>query len=282
MQTYELVVEGRSIRANCDDTTLVRTSVGVDRIHILFDNDEWLAFPLTVTFAQSGVNPVTEAITVSSVSGSSEWHAESTVAIPYEVITMVGPIRVTLQGTDSDGNHIITAKGSPLSVEEAGDVAMGTVPGDAPTIDQWTQAYSNAQTAINDVQTLINTLQSQLDAMVLEARTSLDEVVAAGVPIATNASLGVVKVGSGLSVSEDGVISANETNGITASQASQIANLAALAYYCFDTTFDSTTGIVSSEAKVKSSALPIDGLTLKVNDDGKVYVAVINADSEVY
>ncbi len=285
MQTYELLVEGRSVRANSYDTTLVRTSVGIDQVHVLFDSDEWLSFPLTITFAQDGVEPVTSSITVSAISGSSEYLAEATVTIPYEVITMVGPIRVTLQGTDSDGNHIITAYGAPLSVEEAGDVTIGEVPADAPTVDQWTQAYNNAQTAINDVQTLINTLQSQLDSMVSAVQTDLSEQVDAVYTPATTDMLGVIKVGNGLNVSDDGTLNVVSTTGITANEQMQIANVASLAYYCFDTEFDSN-GYVKDNAKIKVSALPlssmVDGTSIVVNDDGLLSVGYPDASEVGY
>ena len=52
MQTYELLVKERSVRPNSKDMTLVRTSIGIDQVHILFDNAEWLGFPITCTFAR--------------------------------------------------------------------------------------------------------------------------------------------------------------------------------------------------------------------------------------
>ena len=126
MQTYEILVKERAVRANSKDMTLVRTSIGIDQVHILFDSAEWLDFPITCTFAQ-GDDVITIPVTVTELRNS-EWVAETTVVVPYEVIDMVGSIRVTLQGTDAQGNHIITAKGSPLSVEEACDVIEGLAP----------------------------------------------------------------------------------------------------------------------------------------------------------
>ena len=289
MQTYELIVEGRSIRSNSADSTLVRTSVGIDQVHVYFDNEEWLSFPLTATFSQNGVRPVTSSMTVSRITNSDEWAAESTLSVPYEVIGMVGPIYVTIQGTDSNGNHIITAKGSPLSVEEAGDVTMGEIPGDAPTVDQWTQAYADARVAINEVQGIIDNLRGSLDTMLADARSQLegevesasDDIVRTYAVPATGTSLGLVMVGDGLTVTDDGMLSAQVTNGITERQASQIANIASLAYYCFDTSFDDD-GNLEEGATVKGTAIPVDGTTLKINDDGKLAIAVAFGDSEVY
>ncbi len=280
MQTYELLVTGRAVRANSTDTTLVRTSIGIDQIHVMFDSDEWLGFPLTVTFAQSGVDPVTQSLTVTEITDSDEWVSEATVTIPYEVITMVGPIRITFQGTDSDGRHIITAKGSPLSVEEAGDVDEGVMPSDAPTIDQWQQAYADAMTQVNAAASVVANLQSQLEAMVASASESIASTVSSYLVPATTESLGVIQVGDGLEI-DDGVLSVSTTNGITDGQAMQISNLASLAYYCFDTTFDDS-GYLEDGALVKAAAVPVDGSTIAVDDNGKLYVPLVNVDSEGY
>ena len=281
MQTYELLVTNRAVRANSSDTTLVRTSVGVDMVHVMFDNEEWLSFPLTITFAQRDVNAITIPLTVSRIVDSDKWCAEATVTVPHEVIEMVGPIRVTFQGTDASGNHIITAAGSPLSVEEAGDVDMGEAPEDAPSVSDWQRYRSEAQALLNEVQTLKNTLQGQLDAMVQAARESLDEEIATSVSVATTESVGVVQVGTGLSITEEGLLSAAATNGITAEQASQIANLASLAYYCFDTTFDEN-GLLQEGAKVKAASVPIDGTTIKIDGEGRLAMGITFADSGVY
>ena len=281
MQTYELTVEGRSVKANSDDTTLVRTSVGIDQIHVLFDSAEWLDFPLTVTFAQKGVRPVTDSIVVSRLHNSDKWVAEATCTVPYEVIQMVGKIRVTFQGTDSNGRHIITALGYPLSVEEAGDVAMGEIPADAPTVDQWQQAYADAMAAANAAQSLVTSLEGQIDQMIADARAEIGtEISGIQVP-ATTSELGSVIVGNGLSVTEEGVLSTLSTNGITMEQATQIANLARLAYFAFDTTMDDD-GVLQQDVMVKSSAIPIDGETITVDEDGRLCMALAFADEGVY
>ena len=292
MQTYEILVKNRAVLPNSQDMTLVRTSIGIDQVHVLFDNAEWLDFPIKITFSQGG-DVVTHPLTISLIDGSEEWVAEATVTVPYEVIDMTGPINVTLQGTDSDGRHIITAKGAPLSVEEAGDVVDGTMPEDAPTIDEWQQAYADAMTLMNEVQTLRDNLQSRIDQMVDAMDDTLDEKAQDAVgeildeysKPATTSSLGMVQVGNGLSITEAGVLSASATNGVTVAERSQIMNLALLASYCFDTEFDDV-GLLKDTAMVKGSALPLsdicDGTTVTVGDDGKIKLAITIADEIGY
>lgn len=280
MQTYEILVRNRAVIPNSQDMTLVRTSIGIDQVHVMFDNAEWLDFPIKITFGQ-GNDLITTPLTVGLIDGSDEWVAEATVTIPYEVIDMTGPIRVTLQGTDSEGRHIITAQGSPLSVEEAGDVDEGSMPDDAPTQDEWQQAYADARVLMNEMRTTIDNLQAQIDDIVQDAKDEIDDEVERGLAPATTASLGVIQVGTGLTVTDSGILSADETNGMTTSQVLQLANLARLAAYGFDTEFDDY-GILRNTVKVKTGAIPIDDETIKVNDDGKLYVSLTSADGEGY
>lgn len=280
MQTYEILVRNRAVIPNSQDMTLVRTSIGIDQVHVMFDNAEWLDFPIKITFGQ-GNDLITTPLTVGLIDGSDEWVAEATVTIPYEVIDMTGPIRVTLQGTDSEGRHIITAQGSPLSVEEAGDVDEGSMPDDAPTQDEWQQAYADARILMNEMRTTIDNLQAQIDGIVQDAKDEIDDEVERGLSPATTASLGVVQIGTGLTVTDSGILSADETNGMTTSQVLQLANLARLAAYGFDTEFDDY-GILRNTVKVKTGAIPIDDETIKVNDDGKLYVSLTSADGEGY
>lgn len=221
MQTYEILVKNRSVRANSVDTSLVRTSVGVDRAHILFDSEEWLSFPLTVTFANGDVMR-TAAIVPTAIPDGTDWVAEATCTIPFEVVRTVGRIRVTVQGTDSDGNHIITAKGSPLSVEEAGDVTMGEVPEDAPTVDEWTQAYDLAMDGIARMNELVAALEDMGVAgvgrlgLVMPDGTTItidgDGVISSEqyeLPEATVETLGgVIPDGTTVTVEDDGTIHA--------------------------------------------------------------------------
>lgn len=169
MQTYGIAVRGRSVASNSADSTLVRTSVGIDRVHILFDSSEWLDFPIQISFG-NGDALVSQSLVLADLE-SSEWAAEAECTVPWEVIRELGRIRVTLQGTDGSGNHIITAAGAPLSVVEAGDVAAGSVPDPAPTVDAWNQAYAKAMGAATEAQSAaarVETLLASTTAETLE------------------------------------------------------------------------------------------------------------------
>lgn len=280
MQNYEIIVSGRSVRANSADTTLVRTSIGIDKLHVLFDSEEWLSFPVKVTFA-NGETLVTASLTLSSLE-SDEWAAESECAIPWEVIQDLGGIRVTFQGTDSSGNHIITeASGTPLTVVEAGDVADGTVPTPAPTVDEWNQAYADAMQAASDAASVVSNFQGRIDEIVAEAEAEIGALVG-DLPIATTESLGTVQIGDGLTIDADGLLSADETDGMTPDQVAALANLRRLASYAFDSTWSDEGDLQS--AVVKSQALPIatsttrgtvlaDGESIEVGSGGTLSVA---------
>ena len=269
MQTYEILVKDRAIRPNSKDMTLVRTSIGIDQLHVLFDNPEWLDFPITITFAQ-GEDIISQSLQVTAVADS-EWVAEGTVIIPHEVIDMLGPIRVTLQGTDANGRHIITAKGSPLSVEEAGDVIQGIEPSDNPTMDEWYQAYANAVAAANAAASLVANLQAQLDNMISDAEAEIDAKVGESYRPATKTELGAIMVGDGLSITDDGVLSANAKQG---GQSIDVSDLYDLADTAFATPFETPV--------IKPDVLPIatidslgtiypDGTTLVVDQDGMMH-----------
>ena len=175
MQTYEIIVSGRAVRANSADTTLVRTSVGIDKIHVLFDNEEWRSFPVRVTFA-NGETLVSTSVTLAALE-SDEWAAEAECTIPWEVIQTLGGIRITFQGTDSSGKHIITeASGTPLTVVEAGDVVDGSEPQPDPTIDEWHQAYADAMAAASDAASAAEQISEILHGT--DAQT-LEELIAA-------------------------------------------------------------------------------------------------------
>jgi hypothetical protein len=222
------------------------------------------------------------------VSNSDEWSAEATVTVPYEVIDMVGKIRVTFQGTDANGNHIITAYGTPLEVEEAGDVVDGTMPADAPTINEWQQAYADAMAAVNRAQTLVTELESRLSDMVAgvegDINETISERIAESTVVATDSTLGSVMVGSGLTINSAGVLSTTSRYEIGAEQAAAIANLSALAYYCFDTSFDDD-GDLEPTATLKATAIPlesiVDGETITVSE-GKLSFAMVSADETGY
>ena len=201
MQTYEIIVSGRAVHANSADTTLVRTSIGIDKIHVLFDNTEWTAFPVRVTFA-NGDTIISTSLTLTEIDAP-EWAAEAECAIPWEVIQDLGGIRITFQGTDASGNHIITeASGTPLTVVEAGDVGSGTVPSPAPSVDEWNQAYANAMAAAN----LANGAAESADEAAALA-TEAAQQAAQAVPIATTETVGKVKPdGTTVTIDNDGTI----------------------------------------------------------------------------
>lgn len=216
MQTYEIIVSGRAVKANSADTTLVRTSIGIDMVHVLFDNEEWTDFPVRVTFA-NGSTLVSTSLTLTEIDAP-EWAAEAECAIPWEVIQDLGGIRITFQGTDASGNHIITeASGTPLTVVEAGDVGEGTVPSPAPSIDEWNQAYANAMAAANTALGAAESAEeaaTHADAAVADVADVADRAEAAieaigdiselAVPLMSADTRGGAKLGDGLEVGEDG------------------------------------------------------------------------------
>lgn len=118
MQTYILDVTGREISAASDDTTLVRTSIGVDEVQFRFYSDEWLDFDVSAAFY---IDDVLEELPLSLIPASDDWVAVATVEIPSMILEYTGAIGVTVHGVDADGNHIITAESFPLTIEQEGD-----------------------------------------------------------------------------------------------------------------------------------------------------------------
>ncbi len=290
MRTIELSVTGRSVSADSLDVELVRTSVGVDQIHARFDSDEWLDFAVEVTFS-NGTDSVTQSVVLSSLSDAEGWLAETTVKIPWEVLDENGRVYVTFEGTDSSGNHIITAKGHPLTVVEAGDLRSDTEPTDSPSVTDWQQAYSDAMAVVSQAATLVSELESRLETMVSEAESTAIAAIESYANPATADTLGMVKVGEGLAVTSDGTLTVTSV-GLTNAERLQIANVASLAYYCFDTTFDSD-GYVESTATVKRSALPIasvtdlgvvkiDGTSITIDSGGLITANYETADTTSY
>lgn len=206
MQTYEIIVSGRAVHANSADTTLVRTSIGIDKIHVLFDNEEWTSFPVRVTFA-NGDTIISTSLTLAEIDAP-EWAAEAECAIPWEVIQDLGGIRITFQGTDASGNHIITeASGEPLSVVEAGDVGSGTVPSPAPSVDEWNQAYANAMAAANSASGAAESANEAADRA-NAAAADAEQVLADGIPLMDADTRGGAKLGDGLEVDENEALNA--------------------------------------------------------------------------
>lgn len=267
MKTREVSVIGRTVYGN-GEVELIRTSVGIDQMHVLFDSAEWVAFgAVSVTFKNSAdtENPITTSITPTAID-SPDWSAEATCLIPWEVIQDIGDIAVTFQATDSSSNHIITARAeSVLSVIEAGDVDEGTVPSTAPTLSEWEQAYadtmeaaSSAADAAAQVEAILNsttatTMEELLDELgsairykgEVESVEDLKDIDSPSVgdaysvdnacyiwdgeewktffdisggstytlPIASASTLGGVKVGTGLAIDANGVLSIDIANG---------------------------------------------------------------------
>ena len=118
MQIYELTVRERAITRTSNDPTMVRTSRGVDRLHILFDSPEWLDFDLGVAMYNGGVL-VESPVTVTPLLG--DHLAECYVDVPDEVLESLGALGVTVHGTDENDNHIITERAFPFTVEQEGD-----------------------------------------------------------------------------------------------------------------------------------------------------------------
>ena len=269
MQTYEVAVIGRSVVQNGGDSTLVRTSAGVDQLHVLFDNPEWAAFPVACTFT-NGSESVAVSLTVAEIE-SDGYGAESTCLVPWEVLQEVGDIELCFHGASS-GDYIITeSSGALLHVVQEGAVGDGTVPSQAPTQSEWEQAYSDAMATVNQAATLVSGLQEQLDAIVSEANDSM-EAIASLLPVATEESLGVVSIGEGITVDDYGMISADGAGGLTTEQALAIENAARLIERAFDGVF--------SERLLQSATVAVGALPIATSS-GRGVVKVDNSSIEV-
>ena len=271
MQTYELVVKERAVRPNSKDMTLVRTSVGVDQIHVMFDSEEWAEFPIiNVTFSQ-GPDKITLPLSVTRLPESSDWTLEATCLVPWEVIDTNGPIKVTFQGRDESGRHIITAKGSPLAVEEAGDVVEGVAPSDTVPLSELEIAYARVIKAIEDVDDLLDDFRNRIDDIV---QGEIDDLYGP----ATETELGLIKVGDGLDITEDGTLS---SSGLSDEYADIIKMLRLIASGIASYTYED--GSVS-DLVIKDSVLPLatddsagairpDGTTVTVDDNGVLHAS---------
>ncbi len=118
MQTYIIDVQDRELVLASGDSTLVRTGVGVDEIALRFRSDEWLDFDLSCAL-YVGSTLIEQALEVTETPDA-EWLATATVAVPDTITALEGPLGVTVHGTDEDGDHIITARAFPLSIEREG------------------------------------------------------------------------------------------------------------------------------------------------------------------
>lgn len=298
MQTYELIVKNRAIVPNSYDMTLVRTSVGIDQVHILFDNEEWLEFPILMTFAQ-GSDVLTVPVEVSVLDDSDDWVAEATVTVPFEVIDMNGRIAVTIQGTSSDGRHIITARSRPMSVEEAGDVVTGEAPAGSPTDEQWAIAYASAIEAVENAEETVATLRAMLQDIINEHQDAIGEValseyakiadvqgvvdaaVEAGgyiteLPVASTESSGIVKPdGTTITVDGDGTIHGSSSYELPPATTAVLGGVKP----------DGSTITVDSDGTIHGAdATPIattstpgkvmpDGTTITIGENGLIHAA---------
>ena len=126
MQRYILAVRERAIAAESTDTTLVRTSRGVDEIAVRVYSPEWLeGFELSTALYVGGV--LEEQALELTESTDADWLAEGVISVPSTVLESAGPLGVTVHGSNADGDHIITERAFPLTVMPEGD-GIGTSP----------------------------------------------------------------------------------------------------------------------------------------------------------
>lgn len=120
MQRYVLAVRDRAITAESTDTTLVRTSKGVDEIAIRFYSPEWLEdFALSCALYVGDVLEE-QALTLIQPLGA-EWLAEAVITVPDTVLETAGELGVTVHGVNDADDHIITERSFPLTVMLEGD-----------------------------------------------------------------------------------------------------------------------------------------------------------------
>lgn len=168
MQVYTLEVRARTITLASDDSTLVRTSSGVDTLELMFYSDEWLEFDLSCALAVDGANVLeiplvleqapesdgtdtTNELPNSAVDGESDfeefepdiepdydgelepeqWLARAYVDVPDEILEHEGALGVTVHGTDELDHYIVTALSEPLQIMQEGD-GIGSAPQPSP------------------------------------------------------------------------------------------------------------------------------------------------------
>jgi len=252
---HNVFVVGRTIEIDPSSRNIVEGGIGVDSIHVYFDNPEWLDFPITAVFS-NGSRRASQAVSITAPSEQSDWAAEGQCEIPWEVTQDDGLLEIAFRGSGEDGRKIVTAKGAHFfvvpSMASKADVAPAS---DIPTVDEWNAAYANAVAAANQATLVATEFESRIDEAVESAKAELGDIADNAFGPATDSELGLVKIGSGLRVSDDGRIDVTSVSGLSDSQKSQIANLAALAYYCFDTSFDED-GNLNEDAALKPSSLP--------------------------
>ena len=229
MQTYELLVTNRAVLGNSEDMSVVRHSIGIDKIHVMFDNAEWLDFGIEAVFGY-GDDLIVVPLEVTPIADSEDWVAEAECVIPWEAIASEqSSIRVTFRGINVEtGDYIITEAASPIGIDQSGDTGPGEEPGDEPTVDQFTAAYSLALTGANAAATAAaaagSAAEDAADAATdantateaaLEAIEAMGDISELAVPLMSSSTRGGAKLGDGLSVDENGKL--NVTGGIAQS-----------------------------------------------------------------
>jgi hypothetical protein len=133
MRTREVTVTGRSVQS-AGENSLIRTSIGIDQMHVLFDNPEWLGFSRVVATFANGDTMIAVNLNPTTLE-SVDWAAEATCIIPWEVMQDVGSVELTFHAIDnSTGVHIVTQRNtSVFSVIQEGDVDPSTLPAPYPT-----------------------------------------------------------------------------------------------------------------------------------------------------
>jgi hypothetical protein len=197
MRTREVTVTGRSVQS-AGENSLIRTSIGIDQMHVLFDNPEWLGFSRVVATFANGDTMIAVNLNPTTLE-SVDWAAEATCIIPWEVMQDVGSVELTFHAIDnSTGVHIVTQKNtSVFSVIQEGDVDPSTLPAPYPTPPALPIATLDEPGAVMPDGTTITIDQ---DGTIHGASTY-------ELPPATTSSLGgVIPDGTTITVDADGTI----------------------------------------------------------------------------
>ena len=114
MQTYRIDIRDRML-ATSGDTSLVRTSRGIDQIEVTVHDAEWLGFELSLALSIGGT---LHEVPVELSEADEGWVCA--VPVPDSILEHDGALGVALHGV-SRTDHIITAYSAPLIIEYEGD-----------------------------------------------------------------------------------------------------------------------------------------------------------------
>lgn len=129
MRTHVLTVSERDI--STDDRILYRGTKDEDRVSLVLD-DEWDGLDILVAFKGSDV-----------ISAPARG-ADGYYVIPWEVMTKIGDVYVSIEGTNADGQVLLhAAMSNPFRVIETGAGFAGY----DPTYDLVTEAINEAKEA---------------------------------------------------------------------------------------------------------------------------------------